>query len=51
VSEQVKINLIQLIVSRLEDEVVKELVDALYHYAMTRLNPDDVTVCHYILHL
>lgn len=35
----------QSIVNRLEDEVVKELVNALYHHAMTRLNPEDVTVC------
>ncbi len=42
--ETVKNNLVQSIVSRLEDEVVKELVNALYHFAMTRLNPDDVTV-------
>jgi serine/threonine protein phosphatase PrpC len=42
--ETVKSNLVQSIVSRLEDEVVKELVNALYHFAMTRLNPDDVTV-------
>ncbi|CAF4305040.1 unnamed protein product, partial [Adineta steineri] len=41
--ETVKSNLIQSIVTRLEDEVVKELVNALYHFAMTRLNPDDVT--------
>ncbi|CAM4873794.1 unnamed protein product [Rotaria socialis] len=41
--ENLKINLIQMIVNRLEEEVVKELVNALYHFAMTRLNPDDVT--------
>ncbi|CAF0727285.1 unnamed protein product [Rotaria sordida] len=41
--ESVKTNLVQSIVTRLEDEVVKELVNALYHFAMTRLNPDDVT--------
>ncbi|CAF0736616.1 unnamed protein product [Adineta ricciae] len=41
--ETIKSNLIQSIVSRLEDEVVKELVNALYHFAMPRLNPDDVT--------
>ncbi|UJR27028.1 hypothetical protein I4U23_008332 [Adineta vaga] len=41
--ETIKSNLVQSIVSRLEDEVVKELVNALYHFAMTRLNPDDVT--------
>ncbi len=46
VFETVKSNLIQSIVSRLEDEVVKELVNALYHFAMTRLNPDDVTVSY-----
>ena len=46
--ETIKSNLIQSIVGRLEDEVVKELVNALYHFAMPRLNPDDVTVC--ILH-
>jgi hypothetical protein len=44
----VKNNLVQSIVSRLEDEVVKELVNALYHFAMTRLNPDDVTVRIYL---
>lgn len=42
--ETVKAHLIQSIAGRLEEEVVKELVNALYHYAMTRLNPDDVTV-------
>ncbi|CAF2646870.1 unnamed protein product [Rotaria sp. Silwood2] len=41
--ETVKSNLVQLIVTRLEDEVVKELANALYRFAMTRLNPDDVT--------
>ncbi|CAF3449227.1 unnamed protein product [Rotaria sp. Silwood1] len=41
--ETVKSNLVQSIVTRLEDEVVKELVNALYHFAMTRLNPDDIT--------
>ncbi len=47
--DQVKSNLVQSIVSRLEDEVVKELVNALYHFAMTRLNPDDVTVCNHLI--
>ena len=42
--ENLKSNLIQMIVNRLEEEVVKELVNALYHIAMTRLNPEDVTV-------
>lgn len=42
--EKMKNNLVQSITGRLEEEVVKELVNALYHFAMTRLNPDDVTV-------
>ncbi len=49
VFETVKSNLVQSIVGRLEDEVVKELVNALYHFAMTRLNPDDVTVSYEFL--
>ena len=40
----IKSELVQSVSARLEEEVVKELVKALYHYAMTRLNLDDVTV-------
>ena len=42
--DKVKSDLTQSIIIRLEEEVVKELVNALYHYAMTRLNPEDVMV-------
>lgn len=42
--EEVKSNLVRSIVTKLEDEVVKELVSNIYHYGMQRLNPDDVTV-------
>lgn len=47
--ENVKNNLIHSIVTRLDEEVVKQLVGALYHYAIPRLNPDDVTVGFHLI--